>query len=158
MLSMWRSCSELVYYCKTGWQDCFDSVVTFKTCHSPSGLLVKTQFFTTEAKGWVQEWHPYLNNVLVLDQSNWPVFAALHLCGVFLGKNSSLGARKDWRIVFFLWVFTWCVRGFWLPQGYVEKIVWAWNGTPVTLVLTIKHLCGGFLCERNSSLSKWGDQ
>ena len=98
---MWRSCSELVYYCKTGWQDCFDSVVTFKTCHSPSGLLVKTQFFTTEAKGWVQEWHPYLNNVLVLDQSNWPVFAALHLFGVFLGKNSSLGARKDWRIVFF---------------------------------------------------------
>ena len=75
-----------------------------------------------------------------------------------LGKNSSLGARKDWRIVFFLWVFTWCVRGFWLPQGYVEKIVWAWNGTPVTLVLRIKHLCGGFLCERNSSLGKWGDQ
>ena len=28
----------------------------------------------------------------------------------------------------------------------------------MTLVLATRHLCGGFLCETNSSLRKWGDR
>ena len=69
-----------------------------------------------------------------------------------------LGWMEKLRDCLLFWWFTGCVRGWGLPQGYVEEIMCAWNGFSTALVLAIMHLCAGYLCGRNSTLSEWWDQ
>lgn len=120
---------------------------------SCSSLQLEVKAISTQWMVCYSPWYKKRKNGLLLVCSWWCLeYEMLLPCLTWHVLKSVTTIWKNDRLS--EW-FTERVRDSWLSKGYVDKIVCAWNNTPMALEMAVRQLFSWLLSKRNNSLGEW---